>query len=126
MLYDDFRSKNGHVQYALIKSCVDGVVHTVLDLNDYKGRFLPGYETGYACDQPKSSSSSSSPITHFDHLTYATYKDQSGSVIEWYKNIFNMHRFKIEREDNGLVVRTGRSGMNIKVINEIEILSFEL
>ena len=94
----------------------------MLDLNDYKGRFLPGYETGYACDQPKSSSS---PITHFDHLTYATYKDQSSSVIEWYKNIFNMHRFKIEREDNGLVVRTGRSGMNIKVIIEVEISSVD-
>lgn len=82
----------------------------MLDLNDYKGHFLPGYETGYACDQPRSS-----PITHFDHLTYATYKNESGPVIEWYKKIFNMHRFKIEREDNGLIVRTGRSGMNIKV-----------
>lgn len=115
-MYDEYRSKNGHVECAIIKSCVDGVVHSVFDLNDYKGRFLPGYETGYASsDQQSTTTPSSSSITHFDHLTYATYKGQSIPVIEWYKNVFNMRRFRIEREDNGLIVQTGRSGMNIKV-----------
>ena len=117
VIYDDYRSKNGQVQCAIIKSCVDGVVHSIFDMNDYKGRFLPGYESGYVGEKGVAidERNSASPLTHFDHLTYATYKNQSTPIIDWYKNVFNMRRFKIEREENGLIVRTGRSGMNIKV-----------
>lgn len=113
-LVDEFRSRNGHVHSAMIKSCIDGVVHSLFDLNDYKGSFLPGYERAYA-DKKRETKQTTTLATHFDHLTYATNKNESMPIIEWYRNIFNMRRFKIDREENGLIVRTGKSGMNIKV-----------
>ena len=115
VLVNERRYKSdGHVDCAIIKSCVDGVTHTLLDLKNYKGRFLPGYEN------LKSVESTDTFATHFDHLTYATHKNTSKSLIEWYKNVFNMQYFKINRENDdnngGLDVRTGSSGMNIKAI----------
>lgn len=107
--------QHGQVECAVIQSCIDGVVHSLFDLNDYKGKFLPGYETG---DSPSSLSSSTPCLaTHFDHLTYATPRETSGAVIEWYRKVFNMRQFRVSREtDEGLVVKTGDSGMNLKAV----------
>jgi 4-hydroxyphenylpyruvate dioxygenase-like protein len=108
---------HGSVQCAIIKSCVDGVTHSLFDLKNYTGKFLPGYELFPQLH--KSSLPSMTFATHFDHLTYATHKNTSKNLIEWYKNIFNMKHFRINRENDengGLNVRTGSSGMNIKAI----------
>ena len=107
---------HGQVQCAIIKSCVEGVTHSLFDLKNYRGKFLPGYES-----PPISADSDNEQklTTHFDHLTYATHKNTSKNLIEWYKNIFNMQYFRINRENannGGLNVRTGSSGMNIKAI----------
>lgn len=117
-LYDASRYDNGYVEYAVIRSCVDGVVHSLFDMSNYKGRFLPGYEFKHHHGPELSAPQCDDGLleTHFDHLTYATYKNESNRIINWYKDIFNMKRFKIEREDDGLIVRTGKSGMNIKAI----------
>jgi hypothetical protein len=107
--------KHGLVQCAIIKSCVDGVTHSLFDLKNYTGKFLPGYEIS----SNESAPSSMKFATHFDHLTYATHKNTSKNLIEWYKNIFNMKYFRINGENDengGLNVRTGSSGMNIKAI----------
>ena len=111
LLYD----KNfGYVQLAMIESCVDGVVHSLIDLNDYKGQFLPGFETSNNFKQPHLESN----LTHFDHLTYAVERNKSKGVIDWYEKIFNMKRFMLYKEENeGLMVKTGESGMNLKCIN---------
>lgn len=108
---------HGRVQCAIIKSCVDGVTHSLFDLKNYTGKFLPGYEISSRLHEQVASSMTFA--THFDHLTYATHKNTSKNLIEWYKNIFNMKHFRINRENDengGLNVRTGSSGMNIKAI----------
>lgn len=113
ILRDDFESKNGYVEAATIGSCISGVAHTILDLKNYKGNFLPGFEP----DQEKFNLKSDGLATHFDHLTYATNKNTSNNIIDWYSKVFNMKRFRINREElNGLMVRTGDSGMNLKAI----------
>ncbi|XP_045618089.2 4-hydroxyphenylpyruvate dioxygenase-like protein isoform X1 [Procambarus clarkii] len=38
---DDF----GHVRYSIVTSCCGNIVHTLINKNNYKGDFLPGYET---------------------------------------------------------------------------------
>lgn len=108
---NDESKHNEHVECAIINSCVPGVIHTLVDMNSYSGKFLPG------CDIPIESSSTHM-ATHFDHLNYATHQNTSKSIIDWYKRVFNMHYFRINREEHdGLIVRTGESGMNIKAIN---------
>lgn len=113
VLKDDFASKNGYVESAIIGSCISGVAHTLLDLKNYKGKFLPGFEPDQETQNPKNAGLA----THFDHLTYATNKNSSSHIIDWYSKVFNMKRFRINREElNGLMVRTGESGMNLKAI----------
>ena len=108
-----FDKKYGYVEVALIESCINGVVHSLIDLKDYKGHFLPGFETNHQIK-------SSNLLTHFDHLTYAIERNSSKEIIDWYHKIFKMKRFTLQNEpDNneGLVIKTGNSGMNLKCIN---------
>lgn len=113
ILKDEYESKNGFVETAVIGSCISGVAHTILDLKNYKGSFLPGFEP----EKNDICTKNDGLATHFDHLTYATNKNTSSKIIDWYSNVFNMKRFRINREElNGLMVRTGESGMNLKAI----------
>jgi 4-hydroxyphenylpyruvate dioxygenase-like putative hemolysin len=113
VLIDEDNRQNGFVECAVINSCIDGVVHSLFNLNDYKGAFLPGYEL----KQLETDNHEQSLATHFDHLTYAVHKNTSNPIIQWYTNIFNMRHFRINREESdGLIVKTGDSGMNLKAI----------
>lgn len=113
ILFDENYSRDGYVECAVIESCVDGVAHSLFDMKNYKGKFLPGFSQ--ATNLPRSKND----LTYFDHLTYATYENTSNDLIDWYGKIFNMKRFKIEKDESnsGLIVKTGQSGMNLKVIN---------
>jgi hypothetical protein len=122
ILFDKQFSSNGYVECAVIESCIDGVVHSLFDKKNYNGRFLPSFDCITSkFDQnelTEKNVQSQTNLTHFDHLTYAIFENTSQNVIDWYANIFNMRRFKIEKKENdGLIVHTGESGMNIKVIN---------
>lgn len=112
-ILDERNIGDGYVDCAIIRSCVDGVVHSLFELTNYNGNFLPGYEI----DSFNIDRSNFVKPTHFDHLTYATPINTSNNVIKWYENVFNMKHFKIDRDDHdGLIVKTGKSGMNIKAI----------
>jgi len=112
ILFDKECSRDGYVECAVIESCVDGVTHSLFDTSNYKGQFLPGFKLANLPTKP-------TKLTYFDHLTYATFKNTSNDLIDWYKKVFNMRRFKIDADEseNGLIVKTGQSGMNLKVIN---------
>lgn len=113
ILFDENYSKDGYVESALIESCVEGVTHSLFDIKNYKGSFLPGFNgtANTIINTPGS-------LIYFDHLTYATFHNTSNDLIEWYRKIFNMKRFKNRgEENNGLIIKTGKSGMNLKVIN---------
>ena len=89
------RDSNGFIYYALINSCIDGVVHTLIQKDGYKqDLFLPNIQLN---NDFKDHNDDLILSTHFDHLTYATYKDSSCKIIEWYKNIFNMQKFFISK-----------------------------
>jgi 4-hydroxyphenylpyruvate dioxygenase len=108
----DRHSIQENVDCAIIRSCVDGVAHTLFDLNNYKGEFLFD-----STDSKINKIKQNNLATHFDHLTYATYKNTSKDLIQWYMNIFNMKNIRINKEENsGLIVRTGKSGMNIRAM----------
>ncbi len=88
---------DNYINYAIIKSCIDGVLHTIIDKSNYNGIFLPNFKY---LQSNQTDGATKSPVrrqivTHFDHLTYATYKDTSNQIIKWYKNVFNMERFQL-------------------------------
>jgi hypothetical protein len=88
------QDSNGFVYYAVINSCIDGVVHTLIQKDGYKqDLFLPNIQLNNNHNNVDHSLLS----THFDHLTYATFKNSSSKIIEWYKNIFNMQKFFISK-----------------------------
>lgn len=104
----------GCIHHAIIDSCIDGVVHTLIEKSSYKGNFLPEFIDNSEIDNRMFNYAP----THFDHLTYATYRNRSNEIIDWYKAIFNMKKFNINHNENeDFIVRTGNSGMKLKAIN---------
>lgn len=97
---NDDRLSNYSIRYAIINSCVDGVVHTLIEnVNNHelhRELFLPRFQL---IKQTNNEDSNDKNIltTHFDHLTYATYKNTSNSIIEWYRNLFNMQKFYLTK-----------------------------
>ena len=88
------RDSNGFIYYAVINSCVDGVVHTLIEKDGYKQNlFLPNIQL----NENNFKNEDGLVTTHFDHLTYATYKNTSNQIIDWYKNVFNMKKFFITK-----------------------------
>jgi hypothetical protein len=89
---------NGFIYYAIINSCVDGVVHTLIEKDNYikENLFLPNIQLNKN-ELDDNDDDNQLVTTHFDHLTYATYKNTSNLIINWYTNIFNMRRFYITK-----------------------------
>lgn len=119
---------DSRVDCALIKSCVDGVVHTLIEKkssSSSSSSVPPPLEEEEKEKKEKEAKQVGSPFdsldyrpTHFDHLTFATYKNKSPELIEWYQKIFNMKRIRVDQEkEEGLLIKTGKSGMNLKVVN---------
>lgn len=84
--------KFGHVRFAVIKSCLGNVIHTLLDTSQYKGDFLPGFisETDTCMDD-------NSHVTHFDHVTLACHEGRINEAMKWYESCLGMKRFLINR-----------------------------
>lgn len=83
--------KFGSISFAVVKSCVGNVVHTLIDDSNYKGIFLPDFEAD------KNFSGSSELVSHFDHVTFACACGDSGRILDWYAHHFGMRRFLINR-----------------------------
>lgn len=84
---------HGSVSFAVVRSCVGNVAHTLIDDSKYTGVFLPDFETdcNYSGDVP------GMLVTHFDHVTFACNCGDSKTVLDWYSRCFGMRRFLINR-----------------------------
>ncbi|XP_035210718.1 4-hydroxyphenylpyruvate dioxygenase-like protein [Stegodyphus dumicola] len=88
------KDENGYVTYSIIRSCCGNVVHTLINKDDYRGHFLPGFETVHTIIED---SCVTTGVTHIDHVTLACFPGDSSSVISWYESCFGMQRFSISR-----------------------------
>lgn len=84
---------NGSVEVATIKSCVGNVIHTLINDSNYKGCFLPGFETV----ESQINKQGNPLVTHIDHVTFACGIGTSASVLKWYEDNLGMNRFMINR-----------------------------
>ena len=86
------KDSQGSVCFAVVKSCVGNVVHTLIQNEDYNGIFLPGFDglsSDYDIESPL--------ISHFDHIAFVLQQGQSSEVLDWYSRCFGMKRFLINK-----------------------------
>lgn len=103
----------GSVQFAVIKSCLGNVIHTLIDSSQYKGVFLPGFTSASDKD------TNTSCVTHFDHITFACHEGTMKDVMGWYEQCLGMKRLFINRnedEEEGMVVKESSSGLRLKAL----------
>ncbi|XP_071827750.1 4-hydroxyphenylpyruvate dioxygenase-like protein isoform X2 [Apostichopus japonicus] len=107
---------SGFLRYAVIKSGLGNMVHTLLDTSQYRGAFLPGF-TNVIDDQLDHSKESH--VTHFDHVTLACREGTINETMSWYERCLGMKRFSINRNDDeeqGMVVKETSSGLRLKAL----------
>ena len=88
-------SKEGEVTYATIRSCVGNIQHTIINTDNYAGRFLPGFEDCLNTS-PNEESGLYGNIS-LDHIALAVSPHKTLESIAWYKNCFGMHRLIVNR-----------------------------
>ncbi|KAA3671365.1 uncharacterized protein DEA37_0013885, partial [Paragonimus westermani] len=127
---------HGKIDMAVVRSCLPGVLHTVLDTSQYNGLFLPGYTVPELGTEPtlkrklgeQKSAIHSDPanIVCLDHIALACHTGESDHVIRWYDEVFGMERASVNVSDDevdGFMVKHNDTGMRLKAITPTENVS---
>ncbi|XP_069016495.1 LOW QUALITY PROTEIN: 4-hydroxyphenylpyruvate dioxygenase-like protein [Embiotoca jacksoni] len=108
--------ESGVVTYAVVKSIVGNVCHTLIDKTKYEGAFLPGFDVTKTDWSVEEEEDMSCPVTHFDHITYACPRKTTHQVTRWYENLFGFQRFFIDSNedvDEGFVINQEGIGLRL-------------
>ncbi|XP_029953974.1 4-hydroxyphenylpyruvate dioxygenase-like protein [Salarias fasciatus] len=109
------QDENGLMTYLVVRSVVGNVCHTLIDRTRYDGPFLPGFDVagkGWSSEEEDVTC----PITHFDHITYATPRKTTHQIMRWYEKLFGFQRFFIDRDedmDEGFVINQEGIGLRL-------------
>ncbi|XP_019721426.1 4-hydroxyphenylpyruvate dioxygenase-like protein isoform X1 [Hippocampus comes] len=110
------RDHQGQVTYAVLRSVVGNVCHTLIDKSEYLGSFLPGFlET----EGGQEKQNRPEAVTHVDHITYACATGTSQQVLSWYQQLFGFQRFFIHRNDetdSGFVINQKGIGLRLSAM----------
>nr|XP_039260424.1 4-hydroxyphenylpyruvate dioxygenase-like protein [Styela clava] len=109
---------NGTVSYAVIQSPFGNLQHTLVDLSNYSGKFLPGFQINH-----NYVNSNHHYVECIDHLAYMVPTGLADSAIDWYNFVFEFERLFINKNDEvneGFKVEHGPMGMRLKAIHGID------
>jgi len=84
----EYSDEDGSVFIAEIQTFGD-TIHTLIERNNYKGRFLPGFQNIDDFDidfEPAG-------LVHIDHLVGNQPDGEMEPVVQWYEKVFGFHRF---------------------------------
>ncbi|XP_054622862.1 4-hydroxyphenylpyruvate dioxygenase-like protein [Dunckerocampus dactyliophorus] len=112
--------RQGQVIYAVLKSIVGNVCHTLIDKTKYMGSFLPGFNI---VDKDHSTSGDDCLVTHVDHIALACPIGICQQVMRWYEQIFGFQRFFIHRNDNvddGFVINQSGKGLRLAAMEYLK------
>ncbi|TGZ72017.1 hypothetical protein CRM22_002332 [Opisthorchis felineus] len=131
-----FSDNHGRITMAVIKSCIGNLFHTLLDTSQHDGPLLPGFtlpevgvgpEIARELQQCTVHSDCASPVfRHLDHIALACNTGESDSVIQWYKEVFDMKRVAaniLDDPNDGFLVEYGHTGMKLKAASYTETLT---
>ena len=104
----------GRVEWAVVSSPCENVLHSLVNTRHYQGVFLPGFTP---ITSPSPSLSQLTPgITQLDHLTYVCRAGQSKDILQWYSNTCGMETFIIDpSQDSDVVDVEGEAGLRLRV-----------
>ena len=110
----------GTIKYAVLKPPIGNMQHTLVDLSNYTGPFLPGFKLYSNIDttvaNPKAKPNL---IQTIDHVAFAVHMSQTDTLLNWYNHCMDFNRLIInegENEKEGFVVRQGDLGLRLKAI----------
>ncbi|XP_054837922.1 4-hydroxyphenylpyruvate dioxygenase-like protein [Eublepharis macularius] len=104
--------EGGCVTYAVVRSIVGNISHTLLDRSRYSGPFLPGF---CGIEGASKDFKRAREVTHFDHITYACPPGSSQAVLNWYKNCFGFQRFFVHQQDAAEGYKIQGAGMGLRL-----------
>ena len=79
---------NGTVSYAKVKSPIGNIEHTLVDLTNYHGPFLPGFKACSSEDAVKQDTD----LLSIDHIAICLCTGQTDEVVSWYRKYFGFQR----------------------------------
>lgn len=83
--------KFGQVKFAVVQTYGD-TTHTLVEMMDYKGLFLPGYQPPIFRD-PLLANLPSGKLNYLDHVVGNQPDNEMVPVVEWYQKNLLFHRF---------------------------------
>ncbi|XP_058014704.1 4-hydroxyphenylpyruvate dioxygenase [Ahaetulla prasina] len=83
--------KHGKVKFAIVQTYGD-TTHTLIEKQNYKGLFLPGFEAPLFKD-PLLKKLPAAKLNFIDHIVGNQPDQEMLSVVEWYQKILQFHRF---------------------------------
>jgi len=86
----------GSIEYACIKSIVGNVVHTIIDMSNYSGPYLPGF-TPMAASSHQRQQPNEGIIGSIDHITFAVPRELAYATMTWYECVLGLTRFAVNR-----------------------------
>ncbi|XP_036609243.1 4-hydroxyphenylpyruvate dioxygenase-like protein [Trichosurus vulpecula] len=100
----------GTVTYAVVRSPVGNLSHTLLERGAYQGPFLPGFQE---CGSPDGHGQGGW-FSHVDHVALACPRGSVGAWLRWYQECLGFRRFTLgpadDHPEQGLEIRAGRAG----------------
>lgn len=108
----------GSVQFALVRSPCENILHSLVNTRQYNGVFLPGFCESHV--QPgltaRPLSLDLTGLTHLDHLTYVCRPGQSKDILDWYRHTCGMETFIINPSQGSDVFEVeGEAGLRLMV-----------
>eukprot|EP01080_Neovahlkampfia_damariscottae_P006448 gene6448-10455_t len=104
----------GFITIAVVQPPFAPWKHTLIELKNYKGTYLPNY-TIHKIESKKLKQK----LNRIDHLAIALEKDTLMDVTEWYITAFGFSQF-ISHDDATLTIKNKNSGMNVAVLQASE------
>ncbi|ESO86490.1 hypothetical protein LOTGIDRAFT_167006 [Lottia gigantea] len=112
--------KNGEILIVTVKSCLDNIIHTLIQIIHLKGKLLPGFSSPSSCSEALNRRRQrGTNMSHVDHVTFVCESGKSPWVISWYEKCFGMKKFSLNRhsDDGSLVVNGNNSGLRLSAFD---------
>lgn len=84
--------ENGSVKMAVLQT-YGTVTHTLIERQNYKGEFLPGYKPHYFAHDPLQDILPPTNLLVIDHIVGNQPDDEMVSAADWYEKVLQFHRF---------------------------------
>ena len=95
-------TKTGSVQFAVVTSPCENVIHSLVNTSNYEGSFLPGFTFNGEVE----SNTDNFMMSNIDHLTFVVNQGETQAILQWYQDCCGMKRFLMsdqEDPENGYV-----------------------